>query len=104
MELTGQHYGTTETKELLVAMGGVAVIVAKAQKAARGADGKINGQALGQAIAAEVMSNPKLVEDLKSAAAGIADVPKELKDLSLVEIFDLLATAGQVASACAAQI
>lgn len=97
-------YGTKETKELFAAMGDVSVLVFRAQKQARGADGKLDAQKLAQAIVAQLMTTPAVIEDLKAAADNISDVPKELKDLSLGEIFDLMSTAGGIAARCAAEI
>lgn len=98
------EYGIKETVDLFRAAGDVAVVVYKAQAAARGPDGKIDAQKLGTALAAAVMSNPQVIEDVKAAAEGIGDVPKEIKDLSLGEIFTLLGEAGKIAAACSEQI
>jgi hypothetical protein len=72
-----------ETKELLRAMGDLAVVVAPAVKA--GGD----ASAIASRIAAAVIANPALIESVKTAANGISEIPAEIKDLSLLDIIEL---------------
>jgi hypothetical protein len=74
------------------------VLVYKAQK------GGGSASEIGQRIAAALMTNPQAILDLKAAADGISLVPAELRDLSLTEILELLATAGSIAAECSKAI
>jgi hypothetical protein len=102
--MTEQLYGIKETGDVLTAAGDLAVIVYKAKKEATGPDGRLDVSKLSQAIATELMMQPAVLDDLKAAADNVSDVPKELKDLSLAEVFQLLTVAGGVAAKCAAEI
>ena len=90
--------GIKETVDVLDAMGSLSVLIYKAQK-----DGG-SAQEIGQRIATALMTSPETINALKAAADGIKDVPAELKDLSLTEILQLLATAGKIAADCSAAI
>ena len=78
-----QEVGIQETKELLVALGDLSAVIAKAVKPG-GQASDIAGR-----IAAALMANPGLIDEVKSAANGISQIPEELKDLSLGEILEL---------------
>jgi len=75
--------GIKETRELLTALGDLSAVVAKAVKP--------GGQAsdIASRIAAAVVVNPTLIEEIKTAADGISSIPAELRDLSLGEILEL---------------
>lgn len=90
--------GINDTVELLDASGEIAVIVYKAQKNAA------NASEVGTRIAAYIMAHPEVIAKLKAAADGISEVPAEIKDLSLVEILDLMSKAGAIAAKSAAAI
>lgn len=92
------EFGTKETSEVINAMGDTAVVVYKAQKSARKADGSFDVQALAAQLAAQLMGNPQVIDSLKAAFDGIKLVPSELKDLSLTEILQLATTAGLAAT------
>lgn len=75
--------GIKETKELLTALGGLSTVVAKAVK------GGGSASDISSRIAAAVIANPLLIEQVKTAADGISEIPAEIKDLSLGEILEL---------------
>jgi hypothetical protein len=97
-------YGTQELEEVLTASGDLAVLFYRAQKDARKPDGSLDFQKLGQAIVAQVMTHPEVIENIKEAVEGIHDVPKEIRDLDLIEALRIVSFAGAVASKCAAEI
>jgi hypothetical protein len=99
-----EAYGIKETSEILKAAGDLAVVVYQAKKQATDDTGKLDASKLGASIAASIMANPAILDDLKAAADNISDVPKELKDLSLGEIMQLVSVSGSVAAKCATQI
>lgn len=100
-----EAYGIKETVELLAAAGDVAVVAYKAQKQATDpATGKIDIQKLGAALAALLMTSPEVIADLKAAADNISDVPKEIKDLSLLEGLQLATECGKISAKCVAGI
>jgi hypothetical protein len=76
--------GIQQTKELMVALGDLSAVVAKAVKA--------GGQAseIGSRIAADLVTSPTLVAEIKAAADGISEIPAEIKDLSIGESLELL--------------
>lgn len=90
--------GITDTVELFDAAGEIAVLVYKAQK------GAANPGEVGTRVAAYIMAHPETIAKLKSAADGISEVPAEIKDLSLVEILELMSKAGAIAAKAAAAI
>jgi hypothetical protein len=79
-----QEKGIEQTKELLMALGDVSVIVATAAKPG-GSAADIAGR-----IASQFASNPELLVSLKTGMAGIGEIPGELRDLKLGEILDLV--------------
>jgi hypothetical protein len=81
-----EQVGIKETKELLVALGDLGVVVAKAVKGG-GQMTEISGR-----IAAAIVANPGLIAEVKAAADGIAQIPNEIRDLSLGEILELCET------------
>ncbi len=96
--------GIQNTEEMIVAMGDSAGVIYMAQKAARKPDGSIDFPLLGQNVAAQFMTNPALINDLKAAMDGAGEIPAELKDLTMLEGLQLAATCGKVATATAAKI
>jgi len=101
--MAAQSYGITETGAVLIAAGDLAVVIFRAKKQATGPDGKLDATKLGQAVATQLMLNPTALNDLEAAAGNIGDLPKELKDLSLAEVFQLLTVAGSLGSTKAAR-
>lgn len=99
--MSGQ-FGIKETVDVLKASGDVSVISLRAVKKAT-AGGKFDPAVFGAAMATELMTNPQAIEDLKAAAENIGDVPKELKDLQMGEIFELVTAAGAIAAKCSAE-
>ncbi len=93
-----------ETKELLVAAGDIAVVIFKAQKTARKSDGSLDAQSFAQNIAAQLMTQPQVVDHLKAAFENVSAVPQEVKGLGMMGAFDLISTAGMVAARCAAAV
>jgi hypothetical protein len=78
--------GIKETKELLTALGGLGVVAFKAVRAG-GSATDISGR-----IAAAIMGDPGLLVEIKAAVDGSAQIPTELRDLSLGEILELCET------------
>jgi hypothetical protein len=78
-----EQKGIQETKELLVALGGLSVVVAQAVK------GGGNAAEIGSRIGSALVANPGLIDQVKTAVAGVSEIPAELRDLSLGEIMDL---------------
>ena len=98
------NVGIDATIKLLQAAGDLSVVIYKAQKSARKADGSLDVTLLGQAIAGQLMTNPAVIEDVKQAAATVGQVPAELKDLSFTETLTIVGQAGGIAAKCAAAI
>lgn len=97
--------GIKETSELLIAMGDLAVVAYKAHKAldpTRPVGEQV--QAFAQALAAQIMTNPDVIADVKAAFDGIGEVPSELKDLDFSEAMQVVAVAGQQAAKAAAAV
>jgi hypothetical protein len=77
--------GIKETKEVLVAINEVAIVLAKHLK-----DGAQLTDAI--AIVDDFKNNPDLLAKLLAAKENISAVPAELKDVSLVEGVELAIT------------
>ena len=96
--------GIDSVLKLLEASGDLSVIIYKAQKAARKADGSLDVSLLGQAIAGQLMTNPAVIESVKNAASSIGDVTGEIKDLDFTESLTIIGKAGGIAAKCAQEI
>lgn len=75
--------GIQETKELLVALGDLSSVVAKAVK------GGGSASDISARIAAACIANPVLIQEVKDAANGVSQIPAEIRNLSLGEILEL---------------
>lgn len=102
--MSANALGIEATTKLLKASGDIAVIVYRAQKSARKADGSIDTAALGSALAAQLMANPAAIDEIKAAASSVNQVPSEIKDLTFTEGLQLIGAAGGIAAKCAAEI
>lgn len=78
-----------EVKEVLVAVGDLAAVLVEVLK-----DGIQMSDAL--KLVDVLMKKPELIDELKAAVAGIAELPEELKDLSLDEGVELAKVASEV--------
>lgn len=78
-----------ETKEVLVAVGDLAVLLVEVLK-----DGVQISDAL--KIADALMKRPELLIELKAALDGIEEVPAELKDISLDEGIELAKVSAEI--------
>jgi hypothetical protein len=78
-----EEVGIKETKELLVALGDISSVIAKAVK------GGGTASEISSRIAAALIANPSLIEEVKAAADGISAIPSEIKDLTLGEVLEL---------------
>jgi len=82
-----EQKGIKETTELLVAMGSLAVVAAKAVKSGGSASD------ISTRIATQIVANPRLMLELKAAADNISEVPAEAKDLTVTESLELCTVA-----------
>lgn len=87
-----------DTKEMMTAGADMAVITYIAQRDSRKPDGGLDIQKFAQSIAAQVMVNPQVVNDLKLAFDNAQGIPAEMKNMTLVDWVSLVAFAGQLAA------
>lgn len=82
--MSEEKLGTKETKEVLIAVNKVSLLLIKHLK-----DGFQAGKD-GLAIVSEIMSTEELKQSLIDAAVGVSAVPAEMKDLDAQEIIELV--------------
>lgn len=90
--------GIKETLDVIRAASDLAVLVFKVQK------GGGTPSEIAQKLVAALIANPNVINSLKEAADGIGQVPAEIRDLTMKEIFELVREAGKLAADAAEAI
>lgn len=90
--------GIKETLDVIRAASDLAVMVFRVQKGG-GAPAEI-----ARKLVVALIANPNAINSLKEAADGIGQVPAEIGDLTMKEIFELVREAGKLAADAAEAI